>query len=90
MEIPQIKDKITARAFTLAMAVKYRIGIAGTQKYSLIGNTVEQAGTFEKYLIGDADLPEVAEDPTNKVLNIWDKVRESTEPKIEDMQNETN
>lgn len=42
MEIPQIKDKITARAFALAMAVEYRGNILrGNNKYAIVGSTVD-------------------------------------------------
>lgn len=86
MEIPQIKDKITARAFALAMAVEYRGSIVrGSAKYSLVGSTIEQARDFEKYLIGDAKLPEIVEDPTkdwvNTLNNIYKKQAEEEREK---------
>lgn len=85
MEIPQIKDKITARAFALALSVKLRGDL--NDKYSTTRSIISLAKEFENYIIGDAELPEVAGDPNMKILDMWSKVNEST--KIE-CTNETN
>lgn len=106
MEIPQIKDKVTARAFALQMA------------YGAFHSEGGILGTAEKYanfIIGDAELPEVAEDYSTQIINMWSRLKEGmekneaetskrlkelhdnlplrannhTEPKLEDIQNET-
>lgn len=77
MNIPNIDSKVMARAFALAMAIKYRGSIVrGNTKYSLIGSTTEQAKQFEEYLIGDADLPEVKEDPTKDWIETMKSIHE--------------
>lgn len=74
MEIPQIKDKITARAFALSLANSHRFF---NEKLEL--SITDRAKEFEKYIIGDAELPEVAEDPSMQILNMWNKLKENME-----------
>lgn len=74
MEIPQIKDKVTARAFALSLANSHRLF-----KENLELSVTERAKEFEKYIIGDAELPEVAEDPSIQMLNMWNKLKEGME-----------
>lgn len=93
MEIPQIKDKVTARAFALQMAYGAFCsdkGILGTAK------------EYADFIIGDAKLPEIAEDLNIKVLDMWNELRKPSEDshntpfitrwyknEIGDIQNET-
>lgn len=81
MEIPQIKDKVTARAFALYLSTKLRGDIyRGSDKYSPNNKTViDVSKEFEQYLIGDTELPEVAEDYSTQVINMWSKLKEGME-----------
>ena len=81
MEIPQIKDKITARAFALYLSIKLRGDLyRGNNKYSPNNKTViDISKEFENYLIGDAKLPEVAEDYSTQIINMWTKLKEVME-----------
>lgn len=68
MNIHDINSKIVARTCALAKAVElhgsiYKGGnIPG-------GDCLELAKKFEDYLIGNAELPEIAEDPTKSWVN---------------------
>lgn len=77
MEITQIKDKVTARAFAISLCSS----VIHYKADGSVSDNIERAKQFADFIIGDAELPEVAEDPTNKVLDIWKKVK--------DTQNET-
>lgn len=87
MNIPNIDSKVMARAFALAMAVKIRSSILrGNSKYSPNGTILEQAKDFEKYLIGDADLPEVKEDYTKEWIDtLKDTYNKQAKERIEKM-----
>lgn len=60
MEIPQIKDKITARAFALVLS---------STSGGYISSIIDRAKKFENYIIGDAELPEIQEDTTKSWVN---------------------
>lgn len=77
MNIPDINSKIIARAFALALAVEHRKAILmGNNKYSPHKNVIDIAKQWEQYLIGDADLPEIKEDPTKDWLETLKSIHE--------------
>lgn len=78
MEIPAIKDKMTARAFAIYAVMKTPFDIY-SETGEPIHDTVKAAKMIEKYIIGDAKLPEVVEDPNMKILDMWNKIKESSE-----------
>ena len=78
MEIPAIKDKITARAFAVYAVVKTPFDIY-SETGEPIQDTVKAAKMIENYIIGDAELPEIQEDPNMKILDVWNKIKETTE-----------
>lgn len=53
-----IKSKIDARERALELAIAHYNGIEGNR----LIDVAETAKTFESYLIGDAELPEVTDD----------------------------
>lgn len=105
MEIPQIKDKVMARAYALYIS---SIGKGGKR-------AVNEARDYADFIIGNSELPEVAEDYSTQIINMWSKLKEGMEknevetskrlkelhdnlplrannhiePKLEDIQNET-
>lgn len=84
MEIPQIKDKITARAFALQLAVNLKATIYSQKYCSNLANTISIAKDYEKYIIGDAELSEIAEDyAKNWVDTLKDIYKKQTEEEIE-------
>ena len=70
MNIPNIDSKIMARAFALALAVEHRKALfMGNDKYSPSTKTVvDVEEQYEQYLICNANLHEVKEDPTKDWL----------------------
>lgn len=70
MEIPQIKDKITARTFALRMA---------HETFQYESKILDIANKYADFIIGDAELPEVAEDFNKQVLDMWSSLKESSE-----------
>ena len=73
-EIPQIKDKITARAYALYLSNSHRI-----LKDNVEESIIDRAKNYTDFLIGNAELPEVAEDPSTQMLSVWNKLKESME-----------
>lgn len=77
MNVYTVNSKIAARTFALALAVEIRSSLLrGNSKYSPNGTVLEQAKDFEKYLIGDANLPEVPEDPTKSWVETLKEIYE--------------
>lgn len=68
MEIPIIKDKITARAYALGLAIETRD--------TFTEDIIATAQDFEKYLIGNVELPEISNDPTIEMFKLWKSATE--------------
>lgn len=75
MEIPQIKDKLTARAFAVYAAIKTPFDILNDK---VVVDTIKAAKIIEKYILGDTELPEVAEDPTKSWLETMKSIQEQS------------
>lgn len=78
MNIPNIDSKIMVRAFALALSVEHRKALfMGNDKYSPNNKTVvDVAEQYEQYLIGNANLPEVKEDPTKDWIETMKSIHE--------------
>ena len=77
MEIPTMRDKITLRAFAISKAMELSLPF-GTN----LDDVLKNSKVIEKYIIGDANLPEMAEDFSMQALKLFGSLNNNVEKQI--------